>query len=326
MHQEKFACFSYKLWWILFFCLQAFVIVIMVGTLTTPRWVHSENSLWQNTDTTNGYRGYIGYYFEGSLTSCTDNKGCVDSYGQNAQDWCNFYNEQHGLYGDSDYVKTVLSICLQFATLYYGSGIFLLAELIAIVSIIIWAVMNLLIWRQRNCFCMSFCCSACLWVAHYIGTIIFLGLTNTNFNGKCSDTPTNGNRPMLCANDGPGLALFNLLFIPVLVVGFCIVGCRVQRVNAFGTLNFHSPVPAPAAVIIQPPPYTQQPLPGFAQPGYAQPGYAQPGYAQPGIVYGYQGYPPGSGPPQYVPNNPPYYQGGNVGGEPNYAVPPPKQP
>jgi hypothetical protein len=248
---QKFGPFSYRIWWRLFFVTKIAIASIMIGSLTTSRWVQTANDLfYANSGPNYGNRSFNGQHFAGSLYLCTDDNGCSGSFGNNAKDWCNLYNDLHGSEGNTPRVYTIESICVQFAVLFYGGGVFFVLEIIAIASGIVWSIAMFMITRQQNCFCLSFCCSGCVWVSHYVGALFFLGFSRTQYRDNCYDVPTNGDRPILCAKDGPGLILLNLLLVPIVVIAFCVVGCARQRAQSKGM----SPAQGPA----NPPVYAPQ--------------------------------------------------------------------
>ena len=72
---------SYKVWWGIFFALQVFILVIMIGTLGAKTWAYTKNGLIYY----NFFYGSLenaffnGNSFKGSFTHCTD--GCSGDYG-----------------------------------------------------------------------------------------------------------------------------------------------------------------------------------------------------------------------------------------------------
>ena len=211
--------------------------------------------------------------------------------------------------------------------------VFVIAEVIAMIAIIVWGLVLLCFNNKVNCFWLTYCCSGCAWVAHYLGTLFWLGITSANYNADCSVTPYNGKGPTVCTGDGPALALFTLIFLPVIVILFCIVGCHAQRKHNLMLINApigHPPIGAVTIIApgIQPygPPgtgfvqnvqYYSQPAPqGFSPYPPGVPGYYQ--YPAPGV----QGYNQNN-PQNFNQNNPNVYQPNFVDSNPpGQQIPP----
>lgn len=279
---------TYRAWWIIFFALQLFLIVLMIGSLGSPKWVYSENDLYgynaYSDDIPDGSRFYNGNKFEGSLTECKE--GCDGPFSELANDWCDYYDRS-----DTDYDQ---SICAQFALLAWGAGAFIICEIIALVSIVFWASAMGCYMCRINCMWLTYCCSACMWVSHYIGIFLWLAFTGANYGQNCSKTPSDGERPEICTSDGSNLALFILLIIPFIVIFFCIIACKIQRkAGGHGFMKKIEEVTNNVTVMAQYPggvPYVNPVIIGPPPSQY---------YAQSGVPV------------------PPYYPAGNYVGDPN---------
>jgi hypothetical protein len=265
----KIGRLSYKIYWTIFWCIQVSVIALMIGTLGAKEWGYTKNLLFGINPTTSNIGSILfnGYSFTGSFSSCTN--GCSGNYGQLAMDWCNYYNNYSG--------KTAESICILFLTLYYGSVIFGILEVLAMICIIVWGLVMLCFWRPNKCFHLTFCCSVCACISHYLGFIIWMGITASNFNSNCGNSPVNGSQFNVCATQGPSLGLFVTIILPIIVAFYFIVACKALGLRSVygngvpvpsSTLgNFNNP---PQYNLVHPPQYNSAYPPQY-NPAYPPP-------------------------------------------------------
>ena len=134
--------FSIKVWWYIYFVLQALLIGIMIGTLAVPRWVHTSSNFmvlkgWCNTTTTSYFDGFYGNNFQGSISSCQKG-GCLD-YSSEAKDWCdNYDNLNQGKGYSACSLNELSSMCKLFNGLFRAEGFYIAFEIIAMCGIITW--------------------------------------------------------------------------------------------------------------------------------------------------------------------------------------------
>lgn len=269
----KFLKVRYRVWWIVFFCIQAALLILMGATFGAGTWVYSEidgvlyNFAWD--DSSNNV--FDGNNFEGDLYVCTE--GCDTDYGKLAEEWCDYYDDLKDAADDLDIDDSTFdpyrTVCVMYFVLYLGMNIYVILESFAMISICVWALGMCCYWRKVNCLWLTYCCTGCMWALHYIALIGYMGITRSNFNGDCDSFPDDGVNPKLCAGSGPGLSLFILLIIPFISVFYCIVACKLQRSFGHGGLEKHfnqgntvhqiglQQLPQP--VILDQPQYYQQP-------------------------------------------------------------------
>ena len=315
--------FPIKIWWYIYFGLQLFLIAFMIGSLATPRWVHTSSKFviskgLCNNDPRTYNQGFDGSSFQGSLAQCT--QGYCSDYRTETSDWCNIYNDINtGKTVSYCSLDQVNSMCKLFTGLSAASGVFVLFEVIALIAIIVWGSAMLCSYRSMTCYCCVHCCSICTFIAHYIAILGWIGISGSTFSSSCDTFPSNGSMPPICTNDGPGLGLFILIVIPFIVVSFVTVACYAKR-NGFVLNNEHNN--QNNGVQLSNAGLNQYPIVVNVGPntGYAQPPMFLPGQGPPVYVIG-QGppiYMPGQGPPMYVPGQgPPMYLPGQ--GPPMYV-------
>lgn len=83
----KFGFFKMKIWWFIFLAIQVFLLMIIIGSLGTPRWVKTkiQNSYISMSSYNNTKTDYFdGSKFQGSLSNCKE--GCNDKYSKFSSD------------------------------------------------------------------------------------------------------------------------------------------------------------------------------------------------------------------------------------------------
>jgi hypothetical protein len=246
----KFLKLSFRLWWIIFFIFQAFLLVLMCSTLGTKKWVYTDNSFYavdvNQTRSNSTSRYFDGQSFKASLFECQS--GCKKSFNDEKDYWCDLYDE-YDKKGASKKVKnSYSSTCRLFTFLSFGSGVYMIAEILAILGLVVWALVMICYRFKINCFAMSYCCSGCVWTGHYVAFLVFVDSSNLTFIRECTENPSEGDRPVLCADDGINLALFLMIFIPLVCLGYCFVACKLQK--NFGTAGFE-PIETPGIIFGQ---------------------------------------------------------------------------
>ncbi|OMJ87749.1 hypothetical protein SteCoe_10496 [Stentor coeruleus] len=224
-NQIKIWKFTYRTWWYIFYCLQGLLAILIVGMLSSPRWIYSNSEFTVNTTiydpSTN--RIFETVRFKGGLIRCKS--GCTDSFGNLSSDWCAYYDDLDE--------QDVESLCKMFTVLYLGGAICVLFEIIGLIAIIVWFSSMVCYMGKIKSIMVSFCCSVCVCISHYIAIIVWLGITGATYNDDCSEIPKDGERVPLCASDGPSLGLFLLLFIPVVVGLYMFIGCKIKMSHGF---------------------------------------------------------------------------------------------
>lgn len=237
----KYLKLSFRIWWILFFLMQGLLLAMMCSTLGSEKWVYSDSSLYvvdvNQTRLSESEHYFDGSSFKGSLFKC--HEGCSDKYDDEKEYWCDLYDEYDKKNLSGKILNTYSSTCRQFTYLSFGSGVYIITEVLSIIGLVAWALVLLCYRFKINCLSMSYCCSGCVWTGHYVAFLVFVDSSNIKFNKNCSTTPTSGERPALCSDDGLNLAFFLLLYIPILTVLYCFVACNLQKLH--GTAGF-SPV------------------------------------------------------------------------------------
>ena len=299
----KYLCFTFRVWWFIFLFLNCFLIALMIGSLGAGKWVYTDvkfglvNPKWEDTDN----NVFNGKEFEGNLFRCTES--CDESWGKLAQEWCDYSTDVKDE-ADSNYIYAALedpvqSVCALYFVLFAGSAIYGAFEILALICLTCWIIGMFMYWAKvKCCLVFSMVCSGCVWFGHYVAFIAFMTFTRTNYMGICDEWEDDGVNPQLCASDGPGLALFIAIIIPIIVVAYCIVGCRLKHKHGPDGLrhkvgeqqhngqfhgqpngNFNPPYNNP--VVVYPPypaPTQGQPLENIDQTSMNPPGVYPPLY------------------------------------------------
>ena len=230
----KFLCLTYRVWWFVFLFLNSLLLALMIGSLGARKWVYTDgdfgavNLEWKDEDN----NVFNGKKFEGSLFGCTES--CDESWGKLAEKWCDFYSDVKDE-ADSNYLYAAIedstqSVCALYFVLFIGSAVYGAFEILALVGLVCWTVGMFMYWAKvKCCLVFSMVCSGCVWFGHYVAFIFFMVITRTNYLEVCDEWEDDGKNPQLCASDGPGLGLFIAIIIPIIVVAYCIVGCRLRR-------------------------------------------------------------------------------------------------
>ena len=301
----------------------------MIGTLGTTKWIKTNSSFtsYDNFDSDSKYY-FDGSQFEGSLIKCQN--GCNNMYNAESSDWCDAYHDRNTKLFPCELNSTCATtdtMCSTFNGLNRGAGVFVFFEVGSMIGIVVWLSAMFCSFKAYGCYCFNYCCSVCSCVFHFIAILGWLGVTKTEYNNSCNDNPTDGSQLKLCATDGPGLALFMMIFNPLVVIGFIVLACIAsknrQNPNNENQGNQGYSVPPPNSnypTQFQPNgPYIPEiVLPKFPpdnQPPQYVPGAPQYVPGAPQYVPGGPQYVPGA--PQYVPGAPQY-----VPGAPQYSPEP----
>ncbi|CAG9333218.1 unnamed protein product [Blepharisma stoltei] len=215
--------FDHKICWAIFVFLQLFIIACMVGSLGTKSWV--------KLDISDGL-GEDFQSFEGSIMEVTHYNG--DDIEVSYKDAADYYcdpnpNVMPNLYN---------AWCDMFDNLRRGFGVFAVFEIISIGCLVAWGAVLIGFVFSVNCLPCSFCCSACSWIAHFIAFFSWLAVSNGDYDGNCNDIAESFDDgdyksdlkpPRLCIRDGPILATFLAVFLPIVVIAYIPIGCIAYR-------------------------------------------------------------------------------------------------
>eukprot|EP00358_Blepharisma_japonicum_P000766 CAMPEP_0202949214 /NCGR_PEP_ID=MMETSP1395-20130829/15220_1 /ASSEMBLY_ACC=CAM_ASM_000871 /TAXON_ID=5961 /ORGANISM="Blepharisma japonicum, Strain Stock R1072" /LENGTH=150 /DNA_ID=CAMNT_0049652047 /DNA_START=420 /DNA_END=872 /DNA_ORIENTATION=+ len=134
-------------------------------------------------------------------------------------------------------------------------------------------------------------------VCHYIATIAWLANANAEFKSDCDWDGNQTDVPTVCAKDGPSIAIFLMVFLPILVIVFIFVFQLAYKDLMAARADNQGQLVAQQGGYIPPPP-PMMPAPAFYQAYQPAPIIGQ-GYPVPNQQF--------APPPQY-PNYPPQYQ------------------
>ena len=227
---------NYKIWWVLFICVETIIFILISHTFEAETWVKSDNSALVINFISDDYynRIYDGNKFSGRLLYCRET--CNESFKKLSKEWCDLYDDLDnedfsygGFFYTEDAVEIYKSVCLMYKSLYVGASLVLAFEIATLISIVFWIVGMLVYMKRKNWIWVSYISSGCTWVLHYIAFFGYIGVTNTNFYGECTEFPGDGSKPKLCAGQGPIIMLVLALVIPIICVLFCVVACNLHR-------------------------------------------------------------------------------------------------
>ena len=242
--QPKYLKLSFRIWWLIFIIIYLCLLILMGITFACPTWVYTDNTgyfinseLKEDHDENNYV--YDGSKFQGSLTFCI--QSCEQSYFWLANKWCDEYKDIDEKFKDSESTTSdpYLSICSMFYTLFIGSAFYIAFEVVAMIAISVLICTMICYWKKINCIWLTFCCSGSFWVFHSLALILFMGFSHSNYSNNCKEFPDDGERPNLCAGSGPGLSLFIMIVMPIIVILFCMVSCKLQNKYGCEGLSIH---------------------------------------------------------------------------------------
>lgn len=235
--------FSLRIWLFIFIALQIFLTVLMIGCLLAESWVKTKDDqpcMYKYLDTS--YDEYYGYYvnsedvttfcgkFEGSLQKCKS--GCEDSYQKQYEDWCKDVSGDYYCVGcDDDSEKNT---CNMFSVLFAAEWVFIALEIVVILLMVCWAFAMFQYLRYSRCFKFNHCIPISGCVTHYIGSIVWFAATGAGVGDNCGGQDRG--YPILCATEGPSLAIVIMVFYPLIMAGY-FVFLRFAKKNLNGEQN-----------------------------------------------------------------------------------------
>ncbi|CAG9330628.1 unnamed protein product [Blepharisma stoltei] len=268
---------DHRIWWAIFGISQVLVFCLMLGAMFTTSWVELNDSV---------FKGSMLYLRE--LLGETGNE--LYSHFYDKKDGCKHLHK--------------FSLCKLINDLDTAGTAYNFFEWIGFIFLCVWFGYFLsLIMKCGSCRCCClhrpYCEAIMVVICHYIATIAWLSNSHAEFKSDCDWDRSQTDVPTICAKDGPAIAIFLMVFLPIIVVVFIFVfqiaykDLIAARGENQGQLvvqqgGYMPPMP------VQP----VQPVPQFYQ-AY-----------QPAPVIG-QGYPAPNqqfAPPMQYPNYPPQYQ------------------
>ena len=209
-----------SIWTSIFLLIFFFSFILMGGTLASKSWVYTTANSSTFIETYNDFHNNIINFriFEGNLYRCTES--CTETYKKLSSEFCDEAESLYRKYPENYF------ICRMFKNLNKGMKLYLICEGI---SMLFMLLIGLLIIFSRKSTKKTFpyiiyALLTLVIIAHYTGFISWMSVTNTNFNRDCVDIPHNPTEDLkFCAGDGPALALFITILLPLISVMFCFV-------------------------------------------------------------------------------------------------------
>ena len=180
-------------WWKVVLFLQVFLISLMSGCLATKKWVR---------------QGSKEFKWEGGLLKCFN---CIGY-------WDNLY--YHEIVAKECHMQGLVhnSWCNQFSDLRYAGRAFISLDLFCIAVLLLWVAKTVAELYQRKFLrdwlfpVLGLIATA----AHIAATIQWSVVTEAFFYGDCYHLSDGSDRANMCALDGPGLAVVNCIYLPLL--------------------------------------------------------------------------------------------------------------
>jgi hypothetical protein len=229
---------STSLWWKIALVFQGFFIAMMGGTFCSRHWVYSEFSEnFNKADyniTVNSYTGtFYGKDFAGRFDRCRI--GCGSTYRQEASEWCDIYNEIKSNTEYSNVNCTELyssqSLCSLFSTLNKGFIVYLILELLAALTAIVWIIVTIQFIRFRRFMIIGFLLGALAVIFHYGAMISWIEITDANFNYTCDIFPTDGSLPVVCASRAPIVGICNMIYSVLILVAYIVLAYKFNKLK-----------------------------------------------------------------------------------------------
>ena len=234
---------DHRVFWSIFIVAQVFLLSVMIGTLSSPNWVELDPPS-------------VAYSFKGSITKVQSGLTSVpdifnpvvffdlqgSSYEKIGCSAC-FVRDQ--LNQTTTPVQTwnfYHSWCALFGRLWFAAGLFICFEVAALVSVAILIVFLGLFITYRFYLKSSFCAGGCLWISHIIAILGWIGMANVTFGNDCNSLNNGTSPPTVCAKEAPRLALFTLVFLPLVMVPFFVTTCSLKRKLLLQNLKTESEV------------------------------------------------------------------------------------
>lgn len=202
MEDVKILSIPAKFIYFTFLGLLSITIIFLIGFLAAPTWVSQGEGMTE---------------WKGSLTKLTDNSDDLpdflsdlegDSYSSVADDFCDSS-------GKFKYVSSDLrnALCDLFENLYDASVVVILFEMINLLAIIAWMSLITLVFYGRNFFLLSLIVPGIALASHLIAFCSWIGIADATFEDDCKDLNDGDEPDKTCAQAGPKLGLFILIWM-----------------------------------------------------------------------------------------------------------------
>lgn len=203
MEDFKVFCVPAKFIYLLYIGLLTITLIFLIGFLASPSWVS---------------QGEGSAKWKGSLTEVKDISHNIqigskdyegDSYSSIADDICD---------SDDEWAESDLNdaICDMFTNLYAASIVVILFSVFNILVICVWIFIIFMVFRGRNYFIVSLIVPAAALAAHLIAFSAWMGIANATFEDDCEDFNDGSDPAKVCAESGPKLGLFILIWMVLL--------------------------------------------------------------------------------------------------------------
>lgn len=200
---EPVLCLRLRFWWFLTLFNQVFLVILMIGCLSTPKWVK---------------QGAYYYQWEGGVISCTT---CTDMVCVGCGAFDNELYTDLKEDGQCDVSPISKSFCSAFDDLASAGGVYFFFEILSLILLFIWMT------RVAFLLFVKACCPRQRWLAyiypglallfHLLAVIIWAGISEAKFDGDCENDSFDGGKPDLCATHGPALAVFTIFYYAISV-------------------------------------------------------------------------------------------------------------
>ncbi|CAG9333216.1 unnamed protein product [Blepharisma stoltei] len=214
---------DHRIFWAVFAGLQLVIIACILFSLITDSWVELDLSKNQGNDFNS---------FKGAILRLTEYDGQdTDSSYQDKEDYYCKFNQ-------SGIANPYKAWCDMFHHLNGSGSTFILFDILSIAALVAWAIVLIAFAYSVNCFFCSFVCSTCSCIGHYIAFFVWLINAKGVYDGDCNEIAQHYNNghstrslesPNLCMRNGPGMATFLLIFIPIVVIAFFPFGIVAYR-------------------------------------------------------------------------------------------------
>jgi hypothetical protein len=195
---DKLLCLKLRLWWFIFLGLMAFLLILIIGCLATPRWV---------------FQGDGDFELQGGLLKCTDCPGDLD--GETYKD----------IIDDDDYCDNQVydGLCDTIKKLQGAGGAYLAFSIFTIIVLLGWSVFFIFaIFKKKfpGPHWIPYLFPVVTLVLNFLAIASWGGASEAKFKDKDNcDMMSLSDEEDICATDGPGLALFIFLLL-ILYGGF----------------------------------------------------------------------------------------------------------
>jgi hypothetical protein len=194
---------SLKNWYYIVLVLNLTAILLMIGSLSTNRWVKQgeDETLW-----------------EGGLTVCEKCDGDFEEekYDDIASDVCDI----DGLEG----------FCDQFEQLALAGTVYFALDIVSIVVVAVWSIRIVFCLFGRMIFrdILSYLLAVSSCMIHTAGFIVWIALSNAEYAASC-DEVSRTEAKTLCPTHGPGLALGTISVLGVSNLIFILIFSRRKQ-------------------------------------------------------------------------------------------------